>query len=177
MVCSASSAERCNHLTFSTKAWYAAFLLSKNSIIGRNFSSGPAVLQQKPGMQLFFFRKPSSAARKSPGPGRLCLIDIACSRPLVRMSQHTLGQSCRRTGRNHVNELVDMKASGQHEEQASASIIRGVGAPSSAGSFCGAQQAFVNLDRSACISLSSLRTASVSFRMRAAPACFGTTIL
>jgi hypothetical protein len=39
MVCSASSAERCNHLTVSTKAWYAAFLLSKNSIIGRNSSS------------------------------------------------------------------------------------------------------------------------------------------
>lgn len=84
MVCSASSAERCNHLTFSTKAWYAAFLLSKNSIIGRNFSSGPAVLQQKPGMQLFFFRKASSSARKSPGLARLCLIDIACSRLLVR---------------------------------------------------------------------------------------------
>ena len=84
MVCSASSAERCNHLTFSTKAWYAAFLLSKNSIIGRNFSSVPAVLQQKPGMQFFFFRKTSSSAWQPSRPAGVCSIDTASSRLLVQ---------------------------------------------------------------------------------------------
>ena len=53
----------------------------------------------------------------------------------------------------------------------------GNGTPSSAESFWGAQHAFVNLDRSACIAWSSRRTKSVSRKMRAAPACFGGTIL
>ena len=34
MVCSASCTRSGNHLSFSTKAWYAAFLLSKNSLTG-----------------------------------------------------------------------------------------------------------------------------------------------
>jgi hypothetical protein len=47
MVCSASSAGGCNHLTFSTKAWYAAFLLSKNLIIGPEVSrAGPALFDR-----------------------------------------------------------------------------------------------------------------------------------
>ena len=65
----------------------------------------------------------------------------------------------------------------QQATQPTAPTGIGNGAPSSAGSVWGAQQALVNLDRSACIVLSSQRTESVSLRIRAAPACFGTTIL
>jgi hypothetical protein len=91
-------AGRCNHLTFSTKAWCATFLFSKkthhrpggflkrsrlfcNKSLVRSFSSfenlfiGPEVsqafqpvFQQKPGMQLFFFRETSPSARSSLKP-------------------------------------------------------------------------------------------------------------
>jgi hypothetical protein len=37
MMSSASSTERRNHLSFSTKAWYAVLLLSKNSSLARKF--------------------------------------------------------------------------------------------------------------------------------------------
>jgi hypothetical protein len=44
---------------FSTKAWYAAFLLSRNITIGPVVCQAAlTVFQQKPGMQLFFFRNP-----------------------------------------------------------------------------------------------------------------------
>jgi hypothetical protein len=44
-MCGASSTESRNHLTFSTKAWYAAFLVSKNRIIGPEVSrADPALL-------------------------------------------------------------------------------------------------------------------------------------
>jgi hypothetical protein len=44
---------------FSTKAWYAVFLLLKNPVIGPVISKSP-IYQQKPSMQLFFFRKTPS---------------------------------------------------------------------------------------------------------------------
>jgi len=44
-------------IRFSTKAWYAAFLLSKDSMTGPDFLKRSAVFQQKPGTQLFFIRK------------------------------------------------------------------------------------------------------------------------
>jgi hypothetical protein len=77
MVCSASSAERCNHLTFSTKAWYAAFLLSKNSIIGRKFSSGPAVLSTKAWYAAFLLSKNLIIGPEVSRPARHCLIDTS----------------------------------------------------------------------------------------------------
>lgn len=43
------------------------------------------IYQQKPRMQIFFFRKTSSSARHSTGPARLCIIQIACTRLSVWM--------------------------------------------------------------------------------------------
>jgi hypothetical protein len=63
---------KCNELTLSTKAWYAVFLLSKDSSIGPEFFQAVSpVFQQKPGTQLFFFRKTSLSARESSEPARL----------------------------------------------------------------------------------------------------------
>ena len=95
MMCGASSAGRRNDVTFSTKAWYAAFLLSKDRIIGPEVSqAAPPVFQQKPSMQLFFFRKTSASARQSPRPARLWLIDIACCRLFVRTLDSLSSDRC-----------------------------------------------------------------------------------
>jgi len=64
-----------------------------------------------------------------------------------------------------------------HVEQPTASTGIGSGAPSSAEMLCGAQQAFPRRARSACIAFSCPITASVSRRIRAAPALAGFTIL
>jgi len=61
MVCSASSTGDEITRAFSTKAWYAAFLLSKNVAVSPKVSQAALlVFRQKPGIQLFFFRKTSS---------------------------------------------------------------------------------------------------------------------
>jgi hypothetical protein len=60
------------------------FFFRKTPSPAPTFSSDSAVFQQKPGMQLFFFRK----THHRPGvsePARLCLIDTACSGLLADM--------------------------------------------------------------------------------------------
>jgi hypothetical protein len=65
----------------------------------------------------------------------------------------------------------------QQDEWASASTVFGIGAPSKAEIFRGAQQELFSRLRSVRITLSSLSTASVSRRILAAPVSAGTTIL
>ena len=74
-------------------------------------------------------------------------------------------------------EVPKKAARSQQAAQSTDLTSTGNGAPSSAGNFWGAQQALANLDRSACIALSSPRTESVSLRIRAAPALLGATIV
>jgi hypothetical protein len=112
------------------------------------------LFQQKPGTQLFFFRKiPSPAAQVSQEvllfsnkslvcsfssfekphhrlgslPGRSGSVESIslvagcwCGRSTLwvvigAVSQFTLGQSCRRTGRNHVNEWIGLESSTEVE--------------------------------------------------------------
>lgn len=112
---------------------------------------------------------------------RLLRKGVQRSGKVLRVTRHLSSRPATRIGWGpamaRLNERIGLKASGQHEEQASVSTVRGVGAPSRAERACGVQHTFSNLVWSECIALSSLRTASVSFRMRTAPACFGTTIL
>src|SRR5580698_2442032 len=65
----------------------------------------------------------------------------------------------------------------QQAKGLAASTGMGSGAPSSADTLCGAQQALFNLVASARIALSSLSTDNVSRRILAAPAFAGPTIL
>ena len=90
------------------------------------------------------------------------------SRPSDRNSQIDL------TTAQRVSRLL---SSVQLAEQRTGSTRIGSGALSSAETFGGAQQALSRRAKSACIAFSCLITAIVSRRIRAAPACEGTTIL
>src|ERR1700761_7398664 len=94
--------------------------------------------------------------------------DIDCPQPRFSPGCRLMDRTRRFALRNEALQQVT---------QGTMSTGIGNGAPSSAGSFSGAQHALVNLDKSASMVLSLLRTERVSVRMRAAPACFGTMIL
>jgi hypothetical protein len=80
---------------FSTKAWYADFLLSKYlSIDPIIFQTAPSAFQQKSGTQLFFIRMTSALGRSSPGPrthGLFVNKCLVCRFSSFERPQHRLG--------------------------------------------------------------------------------------
>ena len=69
---------------FRQKPGTQLFFFRKTSPSALKLPGGPPVFRQKPGTQFFFFRKTSLSTRKSSRPAQLRLIDIVCSKILVQ---------------------------------------------------------------------------------------------
>ena len=99
-VYSASSSGDVATRLFRQKPGMQLFFFRKTSSSALKSLKRPRLFfDKKPGIQLFFFRKKSSSARKTPRPTRLCIIDIACSTLLLQTIRRASSHRVRVTGK------------------------------------------------------------------------------